>query len=215
MGKQKEKENNRKLSKAEQKRKEQFEAVKEKLKSEGYEEKDLTVGIVYANIMAVVLCLPVIIPLTIAYLAVNNAAGLTWTPYTGVVILLVFCVLVVVHELIHGITWAVFAKEHWKTISFGFMAEYLTPYCTCREPLKKGQYIVGALMPTIVLGLLPAIAAIMIGSWLLFVLSAFMILSGGGDLTIILKMLMNPVRGKEVIYIDHPYQGGVVAFCRK
>lgn len=215
MGKQKDIEDNRKLSKAEQKRKEQFELLKGKMESEGYEQEDLTIGIVYANVMAIVLCLPIVIAFSVAYQLVNAGKEMTWSsPFEGLFVLLAFFVLIVVHELIHGITWAYYAPSHWKSVSFGFMVQYLTPYCTCNEPLKKNQYIIGALMPTIILGILPAIVSIIIGSWLLFALNALMIFGGGGDLTIVLKLLR--YREKEgTIFVDHPYQCGLVAFVRK
>ena len=41
---------------------------------------------------------------------------------------------IVVHELIHGLTWACFAKNGWKSISFGVWWKVLTPYCHCNEP---------------------------------------------------------------------------------
>ena len=34
---------------------------------------------------------------------------------------------IVVHELIHGLTWAYYAKSGWKSISFGVMWKLLTP----------------------------------------------------------------------------------------
>ena len=35
---------------------------------------------------------------------------------------------------------------------------------------------------------------------------------GGGDFTIILKILLHRQRGKEAVYYDHPYECGVVVF---
>ena len=40
---------------------------------------------------------------------------------------------IVVHELIHGLTWACYAKSGWKSISFGVMWKLLTPYCHCDQ----------------------------------------------------------------------------------
>lgn len=39
-----------------------------------------------------------------------------------------------------------------------------------------------------------------------------MILSGGGDFTIVLKLLRHKFSGQEVVFIDHPYKAGVTAF---
>ncbi len=91
----------------------------------------------------------------------------------------------------------------------------LTPYCTCVEPLKKWQYVVGGAMPTLILGFGLAVIAAVIGNFGLLVLSEVMILSGGGDFFIILKMLLARHPNKDVLYYDHPYECGVVAFERK
>lgn len=69
-------------------------------------------------------------------------------------------------------------------------------------------------MPTIILGIIPAAIAIFNGSVTLFAIGAIMTLAGGGDLTIIMKLIMFKTRGKEVVYMDHPYQAGLVAFVK-
>ena len=84
-----------------------------------------------------------------------------------IIFVIAILLLVVVHELIHGITWSVFTEHHFGDIEFGFMKEYLTPYCTCKCPLSKGKYIIGALMPLIILGIIPMAAGIIMGSMLL------------------------------------------------
>ena len=127
---------------------------------------------------------------------------------------LAFVVLTVVHELVHGLTWSLFAKSGWKSVSFGVIWKYLTPYCPCNEALSSSAYIVGALMPTLVLGILPVLAAYATGSLFLLVVGLLMILGGGGDLTIALKMLRFKPDGGEVLYLDHPYECGLVAFVR-
>lgn len=209
-----EEENNRKLSKAEEKRKAAFEKVKEKYLAEGYTFCDLTIGLVYANVMALVLGLPIVVILGYFFIRWNQDFSVMIKNWNLLVFFAACFVLVFVHELIHGICWACAAKEHWKTISFGFIAQYMTPYCTCSEPLKKGAYITGALMPTILLGVVPGIIAVMNGSILLFAVSVVMIFGGGGDMTIVLKLLRHHSDAGEVIYMDHPYQCGVVAFER-
>ena len=54
---------------------------------------------------------------------------------------------IAVHELIHGATWACFAKNGWKSIRFGIMWKLLTPYCHCNEPMHIPGYMCGAMMP--------------------------------------------------------------------
>ena len=128
--------------------------------------------------------------------------------------LIVFIALIFVHEGLHGVTWALFAENGFKDIEFGFMKELLTPYCTCAAPLKKGQYILGALMPLIALGLIPTAIGILAGSLLWLFIGLVMILSAGGDILIVLKLLRWRSEAAETRYVDHPTLAGLVAFER-
>lgn len=214
MGRAKQAEERRPLTPAEQKRKEAFEAACARLEAAGYQRHDLTVGLVFANVMALVLGLPLIALCGVIFLAANPAPALSFG-IGGVVCFLAACLfLIAVHELIHGITWAIFAKAHWRAISFGFIARYLTPYCTCREPLTRGAYALGGLMPALVLGVLPCLAAAAAGSEWLFLLGAVMLLAAGGDLTILLRLAAFRTGGREALFLDHPYQGGLVVLTR-
>lgn len=56
---------------------------------------------------------------------------------------------IVLHEAIHGLTWALFVKERLRAIKFGIFKEYLTPYCHCKGFLRLKHYILGAIMPAI------------------------------------------------------------------
>ncbi len=67
---------------------------------------------------------------------------------------------------------------------------------------------------TVILEVLPALIAIFTGFASLFLLEAVMILYGGGDITIILKLLCFRKATEYPLYIDHSYQGGLVAFTR-
>ena len=216
-----ENENNRKLSPAENARKAKFEIQKNILLDKGFVVKDLTIGLVYANIMAFVLAIPIIVCFAIVYILCNidQFAGfgilLDINVFWRLIVFLIgFFILIIIHEMIHGITWSLFTEKGWKSISFGFITKYMTAYCTCDEPLQKNQYIIGGLMPTIILGIIPAAIAIFNGSVTLFAIGAIMTLAGGGDLTIIMKLIMFKTRGKEVVYMDHPYQAGLVAFVK-
>ena len=148
-----------------------------------------------ANVMALFLPLPFVALACTAYFRANPSeagaadisSGIWGIPFMYLAALII---LIVVHELIHGITWAVFAKNHFRSIDFGVIWKMITPYCTCSEPLKKWQYITGGAMPTLILGGgLTAVAAACSSFPLLF-LAVIMIFGGGGDIFIILKMLM-------------------------
>ena len=205
---------NRKLSKVEEKRKKLYEEKKKELIAKGYEEKDLTISVVKANVMAFVLGMPIIILLFILFIYKNQSGIYTFSIRDSVGFLVLFAILVVLHELIHGLFWAIFAKNHLKSIEFGFIASSLTPYCCCKDMLTKSQYIIGGIMPTVILGIIPAVISIFTGSVFWFVMGELMILSGGGDMTILLNLLRYKSDKKEILYMDHPYECGLIVFER-
>lgn len=204
----------RELTKAEKKRDDQYRRLYRQLVQEGYEANDLTIGLVYANVMAFVLGLPIVILLFWGFGINHPTAFGEFEEINILQFFVIFFFLFFVHELIHGITWSVFAKEHWRAISFGFVAKYMTPYCCYNQPLRKGEYLAGAIMTVVVLGIVPSVIAIFTGSVTTLLMGALMVLCGGGDLTIVLKLLRFHSAKKEVRSLDHPYQAGLVVFTR-
>ncbi len=202
----------RKLSKAELKRKEQFDKLTEELAQQGYKPNHITMGALAANILSIVIAIPFIAFFVMLFL-LNGHEIWIHSSHMLFAVIIIF-VLIVVHELIHGITWAAFAKNGWKSISFGFIVEYLTPYCSCNQPMKKYQIILGAIMPTIVLGFIPAIVAVFTGSTITLFVALMLIMGGGGDMIIIFKLLRFKSTAKDVLFIDHPYELGTAVFER-
>ena len=207
-------ETNRKLSAKEQKRLSAFEATCESYLQQGYKMSNLTVGIVKANLLTLLLAIPVIAIGVLLFAWANPLSLLRPTPQGSVLFIALFVVLIVAHELIHGLTWSFFTEHRFKDVEFGFMKEYLTPYCTCKVPLSKGHYILGALMPCITLGIIPTALGILLGSSLLFWVGIIMFLSAAGDLMIIFKVLTFKKRpsSSEILIFDHPTQAGSVIF---
>ncbi len=206
----------RALTPAEQKRKADFERLCEQMAQSGYQKRDLTVSVLYANAMSAPVMLPFAMAAFVAYRVFRPAGSGSFSVSISIPRVVVFwaaiLLLLVLHELIHGAVWGLFAKEHGRSISFGFIWRLLTPYCTCAEPLAKWQYIAGGAMPTLVLGIgLTTLAAALGDLWLLM-LAEIMIFGGGGDFLIILKLLRYRHPGKEALFYDHPYECGVVAF---
>ena len=207
-----EQEKNRKLSEAEQRRLRAFEALAGDLEGQGWRRTELTVSIVKANIFAVVLLIPLLILGFGLFLLVGAAKERGLSIPNPLLLLLIFVALIVVHELIHGLSWSIFTPRHWKDVEFGFMRQYLTPYCSCCVPLSKGQYIFGALMPLVLLGLLPMLAGILSGSMSLLLLGILMADSAAGDILIVWKILRYRSEAKQIVYMDHPTQAGGVIF---
>ena len=209
-------EKNRKLSAKEQRRLSVFEETCERLSQKGYKKTELTISIVKANLFVFLLAIPVVAIGVLLFAWKNPISLLTPTPQGSLLFVVLFIVLIVAHELIHGLTWSLYAEHHFKDIEFGFMKEYLTPYCTCTTPLLKSHYIMGALMPCVVLGIFPTAIGILLGSHLLFWTGIVMILAAGGDIMIVMRVLAHKSqnRSEEILIYDHPTQAGSVIFER-
>ncbi len=204
----------RKLTEKELKRKEYFEKLTLEMQQKGYKTKDMIINIQQANYLGILSMLPFMILTFLIYRNVNGFDLEGISLVFAVAVFLIFLCLAILHELIHGITWGIFAKSHFRSIDFGIIWSSFSPYCTCSEPLGKWQYLLGAAMPTLILGGVAAVIAVMTNQLLLFFLAEFMILSGGGDFLIILKILLYRTNKKECVYCDHPYECGLVVFER-
>ena len=128
------------------------------MEQSGYTRHELTIDIGKENVFTIVLLVPLfLIGYGLNYL-VNHRIGfldINWP-----IFFVAFVVLIVTHELIHGACWSLFTPHHFKDIEFGIMKPSMTPYCTCLEPLNKGAYIFGTVMPLVLLGILPMAAGI-------------------------------------------------------
>ena len=207
-----EKKKERLLTEAEKKRLDQFEKLSEDLQAQGYTRHFLTIGMGFANVFSIVLLIPLfLIGMVLVYL-LHNEIGYSRVNIATLLVSLV--VLIIVHELIHGLCWSFFTPHRFGDIAFGFMKTTLTPYCTCSVPLKKYQHIFGAVMPLILLGIIPMIVGIATGNTNVLFLGIIMADGAAGDILVIWRILSYKSKAKETIYMDHPTQAGAVVFER-
>ena len=179
--------------------------------------RKVTIDIVKANIFAVVLMMISAIDLLVPYILIWGGQWSAATvdkffdtlPLRGGSFLVLMIIGIVVHELIHGITWACYAPSGWKSISFGVMWKMLTPYCHCNEPLRPRPDIIGALMPLIVLGIIPAVISLIIGSLFLLVWSIIFIAAAGGDIWMAWLLTKE---SPDCTVLDHPSEAGFYVF---
>jgi hypothetical protein len=122
-------------------------------------------------------------------------------------ILLYFVGGIVIHELLHGLTWGCFASKGLKSIKFGVKWKYLTPYCHCKEPLKVKHYRIGGAMPLIIMGIIPSIIGIIIGHGGVLTFGIFFTWTAGGD---IIALYMLRKLDDEVYISDHPSKMGFI-----
>lgn len=182
---------------------------------EGYEKELKTIDIVKANQKGLLIMIPVFLLYFIPfYLIWKNSMSIkemlatdSWLSFFkwG----LIFVGGVIAHELVHGITWALFAKKGFRSIRFGVMWKMATPYCHCKEPLEIKHYLIGAITPFIFVGLIPAIYAIAAGStgWLLF--GIFYTIGAIGDF-----MIIDLLRYEKMTdyALDHPSEAGCYVY---
>ncbi len=180
---------------------------------EKYIQEKITIDIKKANIFGLLILIPIALIYGVPYYltwGVDNIISLSFPSFLFFII--VFIVGIVLHELIHGITWACYAKSRFKSIRFGIMAAFLTPYCHCKEPLKIKHYILGALAPALILGVIPAIYAIIAGNslWLLFAI--IFTNAACGDILVVWALR----KEKRDNYVqDHPSEAGCYVYRSK
>ena len=171
--------------------------------------KSETMSALNANIIAFAMLLPIAIICIVPFVLVWGwqlfFEGFTFLRFHQVLLLLILILGIVMHEGLHGLTWGLFAKGHLKSIRFGVKWAYLTPYCHCNEPLKRNHYLLGGIMPGLVLGLFPVIVSLIFGHGWLLLLGIFFIGAAGGDLMVLFKLIK--VDKKHLIQ-DHPNEIG-------
>jgi len=187
---------------------------------ENYSKEKRTIDIVWANIFGVIILLPIVLLFGLPYYFI-------WQPeitFSGLfdsffevmeIFAWIFTLLlmgIVVHELIHGITWAVFAKRGFRSIRFGILWKMLTPYCHCKEPLKVKHYITGALMPALILGVLPAMWGIAVGSSRFLFFGMFFTMAAAGDFLVVNLIRKEP---KDAYVQDHPSEAGYFVYRKQ
>lgn len=114
---------------------------------------------------------------------------------------------IIVHELLHGLTWAIFASNGLKSIRFGVKWKFLTPYCHCKEPLKVKHYKLGGAMPLIVMGIIPSIIGIISGNGGFLGFGIFFTWAAGGD---IIALYMLRKLDNDMYVSDHPEKMGFI-----
>ena len=189
--------NQRKLTKKEQKRLEIINQKKEKLEAEGYEYSEKLFSALFVNIVSVLVMLPYAALMAGLFVFINlsdespiesfrlrnffPSSSAFCLAYIGGVI-----VMMIIHELIHGICYANSSSGGWKSVEFGFNTSAFAPYCVCLEPLTN-----------------------------IFLLGLTLVFGGGGDFLMTYNLLKVKTKGLDAMFIDHPTEVGSMIFMRK
>ncbi len=168
-----------------------------------------------ANRQALLMLFPIatvtIAPFIIIYGFEPLVNGLLFLKHHQPQILLALIPIIVLHEGLHGLTWACFAKSGYKSIRFGIKWSHLTPYCHCNEPLKRNHYILGGIMPGLVTGILPLLYSYISANGWILLASIFLTATASGDYLILKRVLKYP---SDYVITDHPDEIGFIVTRR-
>lgn len=114
---------------------------------------------------------------------------------------------VVLHEMLHAITFAFYCKHGWGSVSWGIKWKQLSPYVHCSEALSLFQYRLGTFMPGLVLGILPCLIGIVTGYGWALIFGLFFTAGSAGDLLSLIKLLDID---NNVTVKDHPDEVGFI-----
>ena len=103
------------------------------------------------------------------------------------VVLVIAIVGIIVHELLHAAFYLPYTKHGFKSLKIGFKLPSHA-YCECTEIIRTSQAIVSLMAPTVILGVMPAIVAIIIGNACLLLFGIFFTVAGAADTQIFLQL---------------------------
>lgn len=180
----------------------------ETTKPENKEIEEYTMGMGKVNLIAILLIFPITAVILFPFVLIWDyetfkAGKEIFSDY----FLLLFLGGIIIHELLHGLTWGYFASNGMKSIKFGVKWKFLTPYCHCKEPLKVKHYKIGGAMPLIILGIIPSIVGLIIGHGGVLAFGIIFTWAAGGD---IIALYMLRKLDNNIYVSDHPEKMGFV-----
>ena len=85
------------------------------------------------------------------------------------------------HEAVHLLGYRLFGHTPRGMARFHFGRAALTPQVQCDAPIRAAAYRRVLLLPALLLGVIPAVAALLFGSWWALVWATWMLAASGGD----------------------------------
>lgn len=188
-----------------------FRRAQAELKALGYREKDVTISSGKATVLGIVYALPFVITWGLLYrfLLIERAhlsevGGFSFY----IMFITIIAISVVIHELLHGIGWAISSGKGWKVVRFNINT--MMPSCACKVALKKGAYLTGVLAPFVVLGLGSILFVFVYPGTVSMLTLMINFIAAGADLLI----AVNVLREGNCLIADHPTKAGYIMFYK-
>ena len=190
---------------------EEFEKMRMQLHENGYKEKDVTISSGKAMILGVLYALSFVIIFGLLYrfmlierAHLSEVGGLSFY----VMFIVIIAVSVVIHELLHGIGWAISSGKGWDVVRFNINA--MMPSCACRGALKKKQYLIGVLTPFVISGLGSVLFVFIYPGTISLLTMIVNFVAAGADLII----AFNVLKERDSLIVDHPTEAGYIIFYK-
>lgn len=105
----------------------------------------------------------------------------------------------IIHEVLHGVAFALFKSVKKENITFGMFLEKGVFYCMCKQNISKKVILTSLLFPVTIIGLITLIIGMILNHYELVFLSILNIVSSIGDIVMTIYFLKAP---KDIIYLD-------------
>ena len=173
---------------------------------EGYETELRTIGMLKANIVAM---LALVLLGLLGWAAMYAIwGGISFgRPWSAMLFCIGIFAGVAVHELIHGFTWMWATHSGFRHLRFGLLRGGV--YCHIDVPMSKRKYVVGALMPLLLLGVVPFLLSFATNSLWLMLFGAIFIGCAMGDVLIVWAIRKEP---PDTLVYDHPSEPGCIVY---
>jgi hypothetical protein len=138
-----------------------------------------------------------------------------WHAITHFLDFRVFLILIpgiIVHEMLHALTWMVLNRAGFRNIKFGFNVHSFTPYTHYCKPMKVWKYALGGAMPGFVMGIIPVVWSYFIKSVPLNFVGFLFLWAAGGD--IISLWMLRKLKPEQYVE-DHPEKMGFILVGEK
>jgi alpha-beta hydrolase superfamily lysophospholipase len=164
--------------------------------------------IAFATIPAAMLALFVPYQLRWGLFAPRLPAGRELIALLGLLAVLLAGLLL--HEAVHLLGYRLFGRLPRGAARLQFGRSFVTPQVQCAAPIRAAAYRRMLLLPALLLGVIPAIVAFVIGSWWLLIWAIWMLAASGGDFAAL--WAMRGVGGDTPVRA-HPRRAGCQLFA--
>lgn len=164
----------------------------------GYNKQLVTINTQKVALLSVILLIGGTFVMVGIQLLLGFVSNYKWYHFFNIVVALFGCFLV--HEIIHALCFILIGGSKFKQIKLGINLKAGIMYCTTLKPLKKWQYLVSIVMPTVI----TVISAVLITVYTNPILSfcAAVLISGcAGDIMMTISIFK---QHSDCLILDHP-----------